>query len=111
MSSAPLARPTVGTVVLNPDETEWQSTDTPGFWLRPLLDDGHGGTTSLMRLDPGASAGLHSHDQLEEIVVLSGEFHDEQNSYPAGHYCVRAIGESHTAASVSGCVVLLIYRP
>ena len=96
---------------MDPDDIEWLATDTPGFWVRPLLDDGLGGSSSLMKIDPGASASLHSHDQLEEIVVLSGEFHDEQHSYPAGRYCIRAAGEAHTAASVGGCVVLLIYRP
>ena len=111
MSSAPFVRPTTGTHSLNPDDAGWLATDTPGFWLKPLLDDAHGGTTSMMKIDPGAFAALHSHDQLEEIFVLSGEFHDEQNNYPTGHYCIRAIGEMHTAASVDGCVVLLVYRP
>lgn len=111
MNTAPFVRPTTGTHMLNPDDADWLATDTPGFWLKPLLADAHGGTTSMMKIDAGASASLHSHDQLEEIFVLSGEFHDEQHSYPAGHYCIRAIGEPHTAASVGGCVVLLVYRP
>ncbi len=111
MFSVPLVRPESGTCSLEPETTDWQPTDTPGFWTKPLLDAARGGTTSLMRIDPGASAAAHSHDQLEEIFVISGEFRDQYRTYAPGHYCVRAVGEMHTATSDEGCVVLLVYRP
>ncbi len=107
----PLTRPSAGSHLLAPATMEWQPTDTPGFWLKPLLaDDASGGTTSLMLIDPGAFAESHFHDQLEEILVLDGPFDDEENSYGPGDYCVRAPGAAHTAGSVDGCTVLLIYR-
>ena len=74
-------RPGRGSHVLDPDLVEWAPTDTPGFWEKQLLDDGQGGSTVLMRVDPGAHYGVHHHDQLEEIFVLDGEFSDEERTY------------------------------
>jgi len=75
-SRAPLPRIASGSQHLVPEALEWQATDSPGFWIKPLLTDEAGGSTLLMRIDPGAYVGSHSHDQLEEILVLEGEFTD-----------------------------------
>jgi len=104
-------RPAAGSHVVDPATHDWELTDTPGFWAKPLLVDSSGGSTSLMRIDPGAFAELHHHERLEEIFVLDGEFADQERTYEAGQYCVRAPGTRHTAASTSGCTVLLVYRP
>ena len=53
---------------------------------------------------------MHSHDQREEILVLEGSFSDQDNTYAAGQYCIRAAGAEHETFSESGNVVLLIYR-
>lgn len=106
-----MERPARGSHVVDPAAREWEATDTPGFWTKPLLADTSGGTTSLMRIDPGAFAELHGHEQLEEILVLDGEFADQERTYGPGHYCVRAPGAQHTASSTTGCTVLLVYRP
>ena len=111
MFSVPLVRPVSGTHALDTESTDWQPTETPGFWTKPLFDAANGGTTSLMKIDPGAFATLHSHDLLEEIFVVSGQFRDQHRTYPPGHYCVRAVGDMHTATSDEGCIVLLVYRP
>ena len=106
-----MQRPDRGSHVVDPGDLEWTPTDAPGFWEKPLLRDGAAGSTSLMRIDAGAHADLHHHDQLEEILVLEGEFSDEDRSYGPGQYCIRAPGAEHTAHSVGGCTVLLVYRP
>ena len=109
--SAPLARPAHGSHHLDATALAWQPTEAPGFWVKPLLADGAGGArTELMRIDPGAYAGAHSHDQLEEIYVLEGEFSDEERTYRPSDYCVRAVGAVHVASSKTGCTVLLVYR-
>jgi anti-sigma factor ChrR (cupin superfamily) len=54
--------------------------------------------------------GALSHDELEEILVLSGEFSDDERTYRTGDYCVRAPGALHTARSERGCTMLVIYR-
>ena len=104
-------RPEHGSHVIDPSTIEWAPTDTPGFWEKPLLVNVDGGTTTLMRVDPGAHAELHHHDQLEEIFVLEGEFSDQHRTYGPGQYCVRAPGAEHTSHSEDGCTVLLVYRP
>lgn len=114
-----LARPGEGSHCLRPAAMVWQETDSPGFWIKALLDEagaanGSGvathGMTQLMRVDPGAFADFHDHSQLEEIFVLDGEFTDQHTTYRTGDYCLRAIGASHRAGSTTGCTVLLIYR-
>lgn len=109
-STAPLPRPESGSQFLEPAKLEWQATETPGFWIKPLLRDAGGGTTMLMRIDPGAFADMHSRDQVEEIFILEGEFSDQHRTYKTGDYCLRAIGAQHIASSKSGCKVLLVYR-
>jgi anti-sigma factor ChrR (cupin superfamily) len=90
--------------------TDWQPSELPGFWIRNLLvDPAASATTMLMKIDPGAFAGLHSHAELEQIFVLEGSFHDEERVLHAGDYCCRAPGAPHTAGSERGAVVLLVY--
>ena len=54
---------------------EWRPSGTPGFWVKPLVEDAEAGLrTWLMKSDPGASSKLHSHDEIEQIYVLEGSF-------------------------------------
>ncbi|MCU1394949.1 MAG: hypothetical protein JWM34_3377 [Ilumatobacteraceae bacterium] len=114
-----LARASEGSWCLRTDDMAWQPTDSPGFWIKVLLDEAGApdrggrpshGNTQLMRVDAGAFADFHDHDQLEEIFVLDGEFTDQHTTYRAGDYCLRAIGATHIAGSDTGCTVLLVYR-
>jgi quercetin dioxygenase-like cupin family protein len=66
--------------------------------------------TARMRVAAGASTSPHSHDMVEEIYVLDGEFADEERHYSKGHYCIRQAGVLHTTTSEQGALVLLIYR-
>lgn len=89
---------------------EWKPSGSEGFWIRDLLvDPASSATTMLMKIDPGAFAGLHSHDELEQIYVLEGSFHDEERVLHAGDFCCRAAGAPHTAGSTDGAIVLLVY--
>jgi anti-sigma factor ChrR (cupin superfamily) len=100
-----------GSHFLDAAALQWQPTNTPGFDIVTLFQDPSSGeSTALMRVEPGASTGSHSHDLFEEIYVLDGEFSDEERTYLRGQYCVRSPGTLHTAASEQGCVVMLIYR-
>lgn len=88
----------------------WQSTASPGFTVVPLLDDDACGMrTSLMRFEPGCYAALHSHDEVEQIYVIEGEFYDDEMVYGAGDYLVRAAGTPHIAGSREGATVLVVY--
>lgn len=100
-----------GSHFLDATALQWQPSDTPGFHIVTLFENpSTGESTVLMKVEPGASAGSHSHELFEEIYVLDGEFSDEERTYMRGQYCVRSPGTLHTAASKPGCVVMLIYR-
>lgn len=88
----------------------WKPSELEGFWIRDLLvDPAAPARTMLMKIDPGAFAGRHSHTELEQIYVLEGSFYDEERVLHAGDYCCRAAGAMHTAGSRDGAVVLLVY--
>lgn len=109
--SVPLPRLSEGSHHLDGDALDWQPTGAAGFWVKPLLSDpATGARTELWRMEPSAHVGAHSHEQLEETLVLSGEFSDDERTYRAGDYCVRAPGALHTTRSERGCTVLVIYR-
>ena len=100
-----------GSSFVDPGQLSWQASDTPGFDTVTLFENRTTGeSTVLMRVAPGAFADVHSHDMLEEIYVLEGEFADQTQRYVKGHYCIRAAGAPHTATSPTGCLVLLVYR-
>lgn len=83
----------------------------PGFETVTLFENrATGDLTQLMRVAPGACAGPHAHDRLEEILVLDGTFADDACEYRQGAYCIRAPVAVHTARSATGCLVLLVYR-
>ena len=65
--------------------------------------------TMLMKLEGGTLAPPHSHDQLEQVLVLEGDFYDEYREYGPGDFIVRAPGAMHTGGSRNGAVVLLVY--
>jgi anti-sigma factor ChrR (cupin superfamily) len=100
-----------GSHFLDATAVQWQPSDTPGFDIVTLYENpSTGESTVLMKVEPGARTGSHSHDLFEEIYVLEGDFSDQERTYLRGHYCVRSPGTLHTAASEHGCVVLLVYR-
>lgn len=100
-----------GSLLIDLNSAEWQETETRGFYTKPIFkDEATGESTFLMKMDPGAHSPRHSHRQLEEILVLEGDFYDQDYRYVAGQYCIRAIGAEHETRSENGGVVLLIYR-
>ncbi|WP_217572048.1 cupin domain-containing protein [Mesorhizobium sp. GbtcB19] len=83
----------------------------PGVQMKTIYkDEASGESTILMKLDPGSRSAMHAHDQLEEVLVLEGSFSDQDHTYTAGQYCIRAIGAEHETFSETGGIVLLIYR-
>ena len=92
---------------------DWRPSGTPGFWVRPLVEDAKAGVrTWLMKSDPGACSTLHAHDEIEQIYVLEGEFSDGEGSYGPGDFIVRAAGAPHLSTCEHGSLSLVIYtRP
>ncbi len=106
-----LARPRSGSLVSRSAASDWVTGDAAGFSYKPLFEDSRSGlNTLLMKVDAGAEADPHAHDeQLEQIYVLEGDFYDEYRVYGSGDFVVRAPGEIHTGGSVRGALVLLFY--
>lgn len=105
-----LVRPEAGTVVSRTGDMDWQDTGTEGFLIKPLFEDGGSAQrTWLMKVAPGAEAPPHAHDETEQIYVIDGTFHDDENSYGPGDFAIRAAGTMHTGGSRDGATVLLIY--
>lgn len=89
---------------------EWRASGTPGFWVKPLVEDAEAGLrTWLMKSDPGASSALHSHDEIEQIYVIEGTFSDGEARYGPGDFIVRAAGARHLTTCDGGSLSLVIY--
>jgi len=92
------------------NQLEWQECGADGFLIKPLLEvEGQAIRTWLMKVEPGAFSPLHAHEEIEQVFVLEGSFYDQENTYQAGEFIVRAPGAMHTAGSENGAVVLLAY--
>jgi quercetin dioxygenase-like cupin family protein len=106
----PITSPPNGSAYLASARAEWQPTDTEKFWIKPLYEDAaKGEKTLLMKVEPGAYAPLHAHEEFEQFYVLDGSLYDQEQVVNAGDYVCRAAGAMHSAGSDTGAIVLLIY--
>lgn len=73
----------------------WEAT-SPGV-LRKLLhvNADEGWQAFLLKVDPGASIAPHSHSQLEECVVLEGEFEIDGETVRKGDLHLGFAGHDH----------------
>jgi anti-sigma factor ChrR (cupin superfamily) len=91
--------------------SEWQPGERPGELVRKLVDDPRGYRTMLLRMTPGPMGALHAHEEIEQIYVLEGDFHDDDASYGPGDFVLRMPGAMHRAGSNLGCTMLIVYAP
>ena len=63
-----------------------------------------------MKVDAGAFSPLHSHDEVEQIYLIEGDFYDQDTIYKAGDFIVRAPHASHEAGSENGAIIMLVYK-
>ena len=96
-------------VVLNTAEIPWQASPDGAVLLRMLEQECAAGmrTTFLVRYQPGTHLTSHTHEKGEEIIVLEGNFSDEQGAYPAGCYIKTPPGSTHAPYSEAGCTLLI----
>ncbi len=83
---------------VKPDSWVWRPSPMPGV-ERIMLDrigNEVARATSIVRYAPKARFSTHLHAGGEEILVLSGSFHDTHGDYPAGTYVRNPIGTSHS---------------
>ncbi len=67
-------------------------------------------SVKLIKMDPGTSVPLHSHNGKEYILVLDGSFYDEYGEYNKGDMQIndQHIKHNPTACKSNGCVCLSI---
>ncbi len=67
-------------------------------------------SVKLIKMDPGTSVPLHSHNGKEYILVLDGSFYDEYGEYNKGDMQIndQQIKHNPTACKSEGCVCLTI---
>jgi anti-sigma factor ChrR (cupin superfamily) len=99
-------------VVLHSETLPWQPSPADGVHRRLLARDGeeNAQATSIVRYLPGAVFPVHAHPEGEEIVVLDGEFADDNGIYPAGTYIKNPPGSSHAPRSPKGCTIFVKLR-
>jgi len=91
-------------------DTDWEATDSEGFWVKRLYEDEQRGErTWLMRVDAGAYSPPHAHEEFEQVYLLEGSFYDGDRLLNAGDYCARAPGAMHSTACDDGARMLVIY--
>lgn len=98
-----------GLLIARSDEFVWQPM-APGISYKPLYEDAaRRYNTSLVRMDAGARYPSHHHAEIEELFVLSGDLHVENEVMRPGDYCRGDSGTMHGETfSDSGCLFLLM---
>jgi anti-sigma factor ChrR (cupin superfamily) len=82
-----------------------------GVEIYRLYSDGEqGSSAALLRYQPGASVPMHDHLGFEHILILSGSQTDCNGTHEAGTLVINPPQTSHSVASASGCIVLVIWE-
>ena len=100
-------------VVMDTAGMEWTPSPSGTVWRKRVHLVGppeSGQVTSIVRYEPNASFPAHDHPGGEEILVLDGEFSDEQGDWPAGTYLLNPEGFRHAPFSRPGCVLFVKLR-
>lgn len=98
-----------GLLIARSDELEWQSI-APGIVYKPLYEDAaRKYNTALVRMEAGARYPSHHHAAIEELFMLSGDLHVENQVMGAGDYCRADPGSIHGETfSDTGCLFLMM---
>ncbi len=84
--------------------TEWQATGEDGVEVMPLHEYGSERVV-LVRLAPGVSCKARELPGGAELLVLDGDFADEDGRYPAGTWLRNPPGSRHAPFSEAGCTI------
>ena len=94
------------------DDLPWKpSTFAAGVYVKDVAVTG-GLELQIVRLGPGVSLPLHTHECPEFIYVLEGELIVGDQRLSRGWASVAAIGSVHADVhSETGCIFVLVDRP
>lgn len=101
-----------GLLIARSEELEWKPIAS-GVFLKPLFEDrARKYDTSLVRMEAGAHLPSHHHAAIEEVFLLSGDLHVEDQVMRAGDYCRADSGTMHGETFTDdGCLFLLMASP
>ena len=69
-------------------------------------DDPNGSDAALIRYLPGAFTPRHLHIGYEMVLVLDGEYVENDVLYEPGSLIIRAPGTTHEMRTINGCTIL-----
>lgn len=97
------------------NQTEWaplteEGVNTRGIFVKTLRFDetGKRAISFLLKFEAGASYPNHNHPAGEEIFVLEGEIRFGPDHLHTGDYLYTAPGNTHSAFSRTGCIMLFM---
>lgn len=94
---------------VNVDQVPWIDTG-PGNKMKILYHDkATGMLTVLTKLAPGAGIPEHTHEDLEQTLVLEGSLVDHEGACTAGNFVIRAKGSRHSPVAPDGCTMLVFF--
>ena len=97
-----------GLMIARSEEIPWKAL-APGIAYKPLYRDKlRNCDTSLVRMDAGAHYPSHRHTQVEELFLLSGDLHVEDQVMYAGDYCRANLESVHQQSFTEGGCLFLV---
>jgi quercetin dioxygenase-like cupin family protein len=95
-------------VVVRSGDEQWRGLKVPGVSVKALRrDPGTGGSTALVRLEPGARFPAHNHPAGEEVFVLEGDVQIGSHRLTTGDYLYTPPDGKHAASTQGGCIFLV----
>lgn len=101
-----------GRRIINIHRTEFQTYDQEGpvqpdiGWM-PLSFNEDGNGCYVMRMDPGSHTIAHTHQGMEDFLILEGELIDDDGAtFGAGDFVSYKPGTRHNSYTKSGCLLI-----
>jgi quercetin dioxygenase-like cupin family protein len=99
---------TAAATMVRSADAEWRPTKVTGVSVRRLrIDPETGGSSSLVRFEPGVKFPAHDHPAGEEVFVVEGEVTIGPHHLQSGDYLYTPPNGKHAASSERGCVFLV----
>jgi anti-sigma factor ChrR (cupin superfamily) len=91
------------------DEGEWQEIQKGVLIKQLFVDNRTGIATSLVRMSPGTSLPRHRHNDIEQLYIMEGDCHVQEEVLGPGDYHCAGPGSIHaTTYTVGGTLFLLV---
>jgi anti-sigma factor ChrR (cupin superfamily) len=95
-------------IVIDTNKLAWQPGSIPSITYKLLYQQpGFSDVIRLERWQRGADPGVVSYEQGAEMLVLDGEFTDDEGRYPAGCWLRLPAGSEHHPQSIAGCTTYI----